>query len=518
MKKIALIVLSAAILLAAPSCKKQDCKVTRHVVTEEYVYADPCDQPVVAEEANAPAEEEVKIPRLGKCKAKGLVKDVLAQAKVINAPRVIPVEVGYYECNDLEYRKLLYRAEVNELVDVEYSEIKDTIACGHPTYWVNVALTPKGKALIVEDDDPIFPEDTITDYSVVSPSSGQNKYGEYTFDPNVDADVVTLIQDFYKAYADNKNVAIYNYGTSDLVLAQERILKAIELGVRKNVSYPFVCKATDAANINITAIYKWTSYDDLYVAMINGAGFCFVVKEEGGVKKIDDIACRLYDKAKSVGCYTINATDMTDNCLAIYNPKNTWRYFALKITARELHDAQKALDAIPANPRRYEPVAPSVANTPETPLLFDPYNPNLMPGIQLAEHNDPLPYKVAKDNEYAVTFNLLAFDKKFAKMGKIKDVKCATVPTKKAEITLKTVKVSPLGRICYNEKEGAKETFVAYFQYFDEEWICVGVHEKQPFPAVDCSAVNPRLGFVKDAEVTPNLSEQLGDQLDCSCQ
>ena len=52
MKKIALIVLSAVILFAAPSCKKQDCKVLKHVVSEEYVYADPCDKaaPVVAEE------------------------------------------------------------------------------------------------------------------------------------------------------------------------------------------------------------------------------------------------------------------------------------------------------------------------------------------------------------------------------------------------------------------------------------------------------------------------------------
>ena len=42
MKRIALIALSAIILFAAPSCKKQQCKLVKHVVSEEYVYADPC--------------------------------------------------------------------------------------------------------------------------------------------------------------------------------------------------------------------------------------------------------------------------------------------------------------------------------------------------------------------------------------------------------------------------------------------------------------------------------------------
>ena len=46
MKKITLIVLSAVILFAAPSCKKQQCKVIKHVVSEEFVYAEPCDNDV----------------------------------------------------------------------------------------------------------------------------------------------------------------------------------------------------------------------------------------------------------------------------------------------------------------------------------------------------------------------------------------------------------------------------------------------------------------------------------------
>jgi hypothetical protein len=188
------------------------------------------------------------------------------------------------------------------------------------------------------------------------------------------------------------------------------------------------------------------------------------------------------------------------------------------ITAKELHDAQKALDARPARPQRLDPVAPSVPNAQPVELLFGEYTPALIPGIEKAVHEGPLPYDLAKLAEYYESFDLLAFDKKLAKIGKVKDVKSATTPTKKAEITIKTIKVSPLGRICYGEKDGETEKFVAYFQYFDEEWICVGVHEKTPFPATDCSAVNPRLGFVKDAEVTPNLSGQLDDQFSCPCE
>lgn len=496
MKKIALIVLSAVILFAAPSCKKQQCKVLKHVVSEEYVYADPCEDNA---NANAEAtvedtEKEVKIPRLSKFHAKKLVKEVLKENKVINTPRVTPIAVGYYELNDPGCRTLLYKAQVNGLVDVEYTDIVNHNDVR--TYWVNVALTAKGKALIVENDEPIFPEDTITDYSPIQPNSGKNKYGEYTFDYNVASDVVTLITDFYNAYLANKNAAIYSYGTNDLIMAQERILKAIELGVRKNVRDPFTRKTPMTAEaIAALSICKWTSYVDLYIVKIAEAEFCIVVKEEGGVKKIDDIAL---------------------NAPAALSEHKTWRCFAMGITAKELHDAQKALDARPARPQRLDPVAPSVPNAQPVELLFGEYTPALIPGIEKAVHEGPLPYELAKLAEYYESFDLLAFDKKLAKMGKVKDVKSATTPTKKAEITIKTIKVSPLGRICYGEKDGETEKFVAYFQYFDEEWICVGVHEKTPFPAVDCSAVNPRLGFVKDAEVIPNLTEQLNDQPSCS--
>lgn len=489
MKKIALIILSAVILFAAPSCKKQQCNVTKRVVTEEYVYADPCDAEV--NENVVGENEEVKTPKLWKCQARTLVKNVLKENEIINTPRVTPIAVGYYECNCADSRALLYKAQVNGLVDVLYSDIVNPNDVR--TYWVDVALTPKGKALIVESDEPIFPEDTISDYSVITPNSGKNKYGEYTLDYNVSADVVTLIQDFYNAYITNKNAAIYSFGTNDLILAQERILKAIELGVRKNVRDPFTRNvAITAESISAMAICKWTYYVDLYIVKIAGAEYCIVVKEEGGAKKIDDIAL---------------------NAPVALKENNTWRCFALAVSARELHDAQKALDAKPLRPQRIDPVAPSVRNAEPVALLFDEYMPALIPGIEKTVHVGPIPYELAKLAEYAEIFDLLAFDKKLAKVGKVKDVNCATIPTKKAEITIKTIKVSPLGRICYGEKDGETETFVAYFQYFDEEWVCVGVHEKTPFPAIDCSAVNPRLGFVKDAVVAPSLTEQLGDQL-----
>ena len=502
MKKITLIVLSAVILFAAPSCKKQQCKVIKHVVSEEYVYADPCDNDVnVTEENTEPAEEvkkdEPKIQKLWKCVAKRKVKEVLKASEIINTPRVVPMKVGYYECNCTSQRELLYKAQVNGLIDVAYTDIKNHQSI--PTYWVEVALTSKGKALIVADKTPIYPEDTIQTWGLISPESGKNKYGEYTFDYiNVPADVTELIQNFYRAYIANKNAAIFDFGTADLILAQERILKAKELGVRKYVVDPFTRNHNlNLADVEAMSICKWTYYVDLYIAEVAGQKFCLVVKEQDGVKKIDDVAL----------------------CEPAYlELLNTMRYFALNITARELHNAQKLANVRPTRPQRIDPVAPSVANAPVAPLMFDEYMPAVMPGIEEVVRTGLIPYEIAKLNEYSETFNLLAFNKKLVKMGKLKDVKCATTPTKKAEITIKTVKVSPLGRICYHEKSGETETYVAYYQYFDEEWICVGVHEKTPFPATDCSAVNPRLGFVKDAEVTPNLSGQLDDQFSCPCE
>ena len=508
MKKIALIVLSAVILFAAPSCKKQSCKLLKHVVSEEYVYADPCDQEAASVTEDEPVKEKkAKNPLLLQATAKSLVKEVLTAEGIVNTPRVVPMAVGYYECACSDYRELLYKAQVNGLVDVTFSDI--AVDCNSVSYWAEVALTAKGKALIVENDDPIYPEDTITNWSVLYPESGLNKYGIYTYDANVDAAVAALIRDFYKAYIMGADMAISSYGTNDLVMAQARINKAKELGVRKNVPNPFVHTAgLDAAAVDAMAVYKWTTYEDLYLAMFGDVAFCLVVKEEGGVKKIDDVACTLYKdddkKLTKLSRYTVKAANLHD-CSAIYNTAHTLRYFAQNITARELHDAQKALDAKPLSPKRLDPVAPSVANVPATPLLFDEYNPALQPGIVEAPQG-ALQYAEAKAKEYIEEFDLLAFDKKLVKMGKIKNVEGEDEPTKKAEIAIKTVKVSPLGRICYGETEGEIEEYIAYFKYIEQEWVCIGVNEK-----VEISFYVPVQEEVK-AIVTPALEDN------CACQ
>ena len=487
MKKIALIVLSAVILFAAPSCKKQDCKVLKHVVSEEYVYADPCDKaaPVVAEEDKDAAKKEEKTPRLWKLQARCLLKEVLEDAKIINNPRVVPIAVGYYECNDSDYRKLLYKAQVNGLVDVEFTDIVDTL--DYRTRWINASLTPKGKALIVEDNTPIYPEDTITSWSVVYPNSGKNKYGLYTFDPYVNSEIVALIQGFYKAYMFDKNTAVYSFGTNDLILGQNRINKAKELGVRKNVRDPFTRSLKlDTTMINGIKIFQWTDYQDLFLVKMHDQAFCFVVKEENGLKKIDDIALNIPENLKK---------------------KNTWRQFALEITARELHDAQKAFDAKPKNPQRLDPVAPSVGNAPATPLLYDEYNPTLAPGIKDAIRPAVLPYQLAKAAEQAEVFDLLAFDKKLVKLGKIKNVE-ACVPTKKVVFSVKTVKVSPLGRICFNETDGEVEEYVAYFKYIEEEWVCIGVNVKEEYS----------IEVPTEIEIVPEITSELNDVKLCDCK
>ena len=503
MKKIALIVLSAVILFAVPSCKKQECKVLKHVVTEEYVYANPCDNnvnaPVKSTKAEKPAkdtENASKLPTLWKCQAKSLVKTVLKEFEVINTPRVVPMTVGYYECNRTAARELLYKAQVNGLVDVNYTEIKNDHSI--PTYWVEVALTAKGKALIVEDKTPIYPEDTIKTWGVVTPDSGRNKYGEYTYDYiNVPADVVELISNFYRAYIANKNAAIFDFGTADLILAQERILKAKELGVRKRVVDPFTRNYNiKVADIEAISVCKWTDYVDLYIAEIAGQYFSVVVKEQDGVKKIDDVAL---------------------DAPVVMNVLNTMRYYALEITAKELHDAQKLADVKPTRPQRLDPVAPSVANVPATPLLFDEYLPVVMPGIEEVVRPTVLPYHLALQAQYTNTFNLLAFDKKLVKMGKVKDVKDAVVPTKKADISIKTVKVSPLGRICFHEVDGEVEEYVAFFQLVEDEWICIGVNEKANVPVRLREPVIVPLSATIDTQVVPNVTDELNDSQCCGC-
>lgn len=503
MKKIALIVLSAVILFAAPSCKKQDCKLVKHVVSEEYVYAEPCaDQPqvvVVADnQKDKKTEKKDKLPKLWKCQARALTKDVLTDSGIINTPRVVPMAIGYYECNEVAKRELLYKAQVNGLLDVTYSEIKNHNSA--PTYWVNVALTSKGKALIVDDDAPIHPEDTISeDYikEIISPNSGLNKYGEYTFDYDaVPADVKELIVNFYRVYINGKNEAIAEFGTPDLILAQSRILKAKELGIRKRVVDHFT------RNVNFTAqqveeleVCKWTCFVDLYVATINGHQYCLVVKEVDGVKKIDDVAL---------------------GQPSLVQLMQTLRCYAMNITARELHDAQKLADVRPSRPQRLDPVAPSVSNAPAAPLLFDEYAPVLLPGLEQVIRPERIPYDEACDLQYTDTFDILAYNKKLTKMGRLKDVKGAAVVTKKADIVIKTVKVSPLGRICYEEVDGVEEEYVAYFQYIDEEWICIAVHEKEDVKAImtDPCVVVPAAPV--QTQIVPVVTNKLDDNK-CEC-
>ena len=131
MKKITLILMSAIIMLA-PSCKKQpDRTWSKHVVTEEFVFT---EQPKPAPEApkkekepkkvKTPKTKKEKQPKLCRLYAKHMVKNLLKDKKKINTPIVEAIKVGYYECNNVTARENLYKLQANGLVDVTYSEIK----------------------------------------------------------------------------------------------------------------------------------------------------------------------------------------------------------------------------------------------------------------------------------------------------------------------------------------------------------------------------------------------------------
>ena len=460
MKKITLILMSAIIMLA-PSCKKQpDRPWSKHVVVEEFVFT---EQPTPEAPKKEKEPKKVKTPKVKKEKqpklcrlyAKHMVKNLLKDKKKINTPIVEAIKVGYYECNNVTARENLYKLQANGLVDVTYSEIKNKY--NKPTYWVEVALTKDGEKLIVEKD-PFYPEDSIDiNYMKghVSPESGKNKYGEYTFDPNVDSVIIDLIHNFYKAYVVNQKSAIKKYATPDLVQAYDRIATAKELGLNYMSVDPFVRNAAIDKNALEVVVHQWTSYVDLYRVTLGGQEFCIVVKDMNGTKKIDDVA--------------------------LHNPKHlaqkrTMRCTALNISAQKLHNALKKKEARPA------PKAKKAAEKPE--LLFDEYEPTLQPGIEQAEHTEPLPYQIAKQCEHFKVYNLFAGTKKLAKMGKIKDVKLDDLMLlglddkekapviKKANVTIETVKVSPVGRIYKNLENGETAKYEVHFIYEEDEWRC----------------------------------------------
>ena len=451
MKKITLILMSAIIMLA-PSCKKQpDRPWSKHVVVEEFVFT---EQPT----PEAPKKEEPKKekePKLCRFYAKRMVKELLEEKKKINTPIVEAIKVGYYECNNVTARENLYKLQANGLVDVTYSEIKNKH--NRPTYWVEVALTKKGEKLIVEKD-PFYPEDSIDINYMnghVSPESGKNKYGEYTFDPNVDSVIIDLIQNFYKAYVVNPRSAIKKYATVDLIQAYDRIATAKDLGLNYMSVDPFVRNAAIDKNALEVVVHQWTSYVDLYRVTLGGQEFCIVVKNINGTKKIDDVA--------------------------LHNPKNlaqkrTMRCTALNISAQKLHNALKKKEARPAT-KTQKTVSPK----PE--LLFDEYEPTLQPGIVQVEHTEPLPYQIAKQCEHFKVYNLFAGSKKIAKMGKIRNVKSEdskqnnkkqkeTPIKKKALVTIENVKVSPVGRIYKGLENGETRKYEVHFIYEEEEWRC----------------------------------------------
>lgn len=461
MKAKLLIMMVAITLLIMPSCKKQHGQWTKRVITEEYEYADG---------QNAISQENA--PKLWRWSAKKMAKEALKEEKIINNPVVVPFPMGYYQCNDEEDRASIYATQVNGLINASFSEIINQY--NRSTYWVEVSLTPAGELLIVEENKgELYPEDTITYehmISIISPKTGKNQYGEYTFDPNVDSTIVSLLNNFYKQYITNKETAINLYGTQDLIQAQARIDLAKDLGLNRLSKDPFLRKATTELDDNTISVVKWTDYIDLYIATLNNQEYCIVIKDENGIKKIDDIALHTPDYIKE---------------------KQTLRCIALNISAKELHYAQIRKDKVNAANAKYSKTKKTYKKTTikhnddeeveeeeeyveEEVLDFDEYTPLLQPGIVEVERTEPTLFEIAEGNEYENVVNLLAGDFKFAKLGNIRDIE----PTrdgkfrKAAIVVIERTNVSPLGRIFFDMKEGEKESYDLIFTYENEEWIC----------------------------------------------
>lgn len=455
MRKNLLLLLAAAIvLLAIPSCQKCPGKWTKHTLTEEYEFVNDTNGGQEKEKK----EKKEKQPSIFKWTAKRMAKAKLEELEIINKPITVPVTLGYYECNSVQDRENLYKLQVNGLLNVNFSEIKNKY--DRPTFWVDVRLTDKGKALIVKSKAPVFPEDTINpDYmnALVNPETGLNQYGEYTVDPNVDDAVVSLIKNFYLEYRRDKAGAIARYGTADLQQADQRIRIAEGLEIHRLLNDPFLREGTPSIEaIDTLGIWKWNSYVDLYIVRIDDAEYCFVVKEEHGQKKIDDIALNSPTK------------------LAV---KRTMRCTAAGISARELHKALKVMEAkaktARANTNKQKNIVKAVQKyvAPEI-LEFEEYNPRLEPGIMAVVHTEPTLYQIAKEAEHKKTVNLMAGIYKFKEMGKLRKNKLEVNPRYTAKITVKCTKVNALGRIFCKLVDGSTETLKANFNYDpdEEEW------------------------------------------------
>ena len=447
MKKTLYLFLSAAVLLLViPSCQK-DKKWTKHTVIEEYEY--------VAPQANS--EEPQKEPSLWRWRAARMAKAQLKEAGIIKNPIVVPVKTGYYECNDLKEREVLYKLKVNGLLKVDFSEIKN--AYDKPTYWVEVALTNKGKALVINDDTPVYPEDTINKQymmQILNPETGLNQYGEYTFDTNVPEDIKALFKNFYKTYINDKKSAINMYGTTDLIQADQRIIIAKDLQINRLSQDPFLRGAKiNAEDIEAMSVTRWTSYVNLYIVGINEVEFCIVVRDLNGVKKIDDVAMNAPRKL---------VTNKTMRCAAA------------SITAKELHRALqtqnkkgthgKASIAKISKGTKAQPAAEEKEN-----LQFDEYNPQVQPGIELVERTEPTMYELAKMAEHVEIYNLRAGDYQYKKLGKLRKVKGVSYPLYKATVEIERKNVSALGRIYFKMIEGETQTYTIYYKYDEDSWV-----------------------------------------------
>lgn len=472
MKTKALVLILFAVLLIAPSCKKQKAQWSKHVVTEEYVFVDP--QNKEEKDVTKCPEKKEKEPKLWQWKAKSLVKSLLKEEKIINHETDIAIETGFYQCDDINAREKLYKTKVNGLVDVTFSEIKNKYE--RPTYWVEVALTPAGQALIVDDYTNLFPEDTINYehmLTVLSPETGKNQYGEYTFDPNVDSTIIELISNFYYSYISDKNTAINAYGTDDLIKAHKRITTAKDLGLNRMSKDPFLRnKKFNAANIDALSIVKWTSFVDLYIVTIDNQEFCFVIKDNNGIYRIDDIALNTPDKL---------------------NNKKTMRCVALNISAKEMHIALLKQEKALAKTQKVRRTPKKIQKADESSLLFDEYNPQLQPGLVEVVHTEPTLYELAKQCEHFDVYRLVAGEYKFKKITKAQNVNLTYYElfkkfpelielydveyedkalVKKAKVTIERTNVTPIGRIYYGMKEGETKTLDVLFYYANGEWGC----------------------------------------------
>ena len=444
------------------SCKKVESKSVDNTktivykdgttVTKTYKVVPPKDkkQP----EKKAPKAKKAKKAKVEKpkhlftCKAKQLLRKQLRDAK--EDLYLVPVRIGYYECNDYEERLNLLKLAANKIITLQCDEI---VTPAGSTYWVTVDLTLLGRWYKESPDKKLFPEDRITEEEAklaLLPKLDQDQWGIPSTDDQVPPQIVEAMRAFY--------AGLQAGNTYDQSLMDAKMQCALTLlntlasyGVDKLEMNPFTrgAELTEEMVQNLTVL-RMPRMENAYLVTVGETSFLYVIEADETNVTIVDLAYIAPNDLKS-----LNQTVCS---------------LAGKITKEEIlaaREAKRQRDEMEARMRE------AMARMPQPQQPAQPEDDIEMcetsGSLKMVEHQDPTLYELAKKAEH--------FEKVLLRAGKVKVVAVKDMKAegnKKltnvwAKVTCKLTGVNAMGRIYLGLKNGETDTQPVYFQYTEDD-------------------------------------------------